>query len=151
MENSNVLETVIETELTGVDPGAIDGNGKTFSQEERSFSQEDVNKIINDRLKKEKDKSERQLEVMAKEYAQKELHHKAKELLTSKGLSSDILEVLKFDDETTLTKNIDILEKAFKAIPPAKRVIAGARPAETLSPGGNNTGDLRAAMGLNKK
>lgn len=133
----NVLDNVIDSELTGNEPGAIEvPEGKTFSQE-------DVNKIINERLKKEKDKTQKQVEALEKEYQQKELNFKAKELLTSKGLSLDILDALKYEDEDTLNKSVNLIESIFKT---------GTKPKYDPAAGGAPDPDqqIREAMGLKK-
>lgn len=145
----NVLDNVIDSELTGNEPGAIEvPEGKTFSQE-------DVNKIINERLKKEKDKTQKQVEAMEKEFKQKELNLKAKELLTSKGLSLDILDALKYEDEETLKKSVSIVESIIDSIPPQQNEPAqfkGITPAVSRGiPGSPNPNDqIREAFGLKK-
>jgi len=101
----NAKDSVVDKKLTGTEPGTVDTDSRTFSQEE-------VNNIIRDRLAKEKDKAEKHLETITQEYKKKELNSKAKELLSSKGLSLDILDILKFDDEDMLNKNLLILEGA---------------------------------------
>lgn len=146
MEN---IEHVEDSILTGNDPGAIEiSEGKTFSQE-------DVNKIINDRLKKEKDKTQKQVEAMEKEYQQKELTFKAKELLASKGLSLDILEALKYEDEETLNKSVSIVESIINSIPPQQNEpvqFKGIAPAVSRGiPGSPSPNDqIREAFGLKK-
>lgn len=118
----NVLDNVIDSELTGSDPGAVEvPEGKTFSQEE-------VNSIIRDRLAKEKDKTQKQVEAIEKEYQQKELTLKAKELLSSKGLSQDILEALKFEDEETLNKSVSIVESIINSIQSETPKFIGVTP-----------------------
>lgn len=141
----NVLDNVIDSELTGNDPGTVEtSDGKTFSQEE-------VNSIIRDRLAKEKEKTQKQHEAIAKEYQAKELNLKARELLTEKGLSADILEVLKYDDEDSLIKSVAIVEKTFKDNKP---ILSGIRPAsryESIAGGEPNPDDkIREAFNLKK-
>ncbi|MDO9492489.1 DUF4355 domain-containing protein [Acetobacterium sp.] len=143
----NVVDNVIDSTLTGGDPGTVEtADGKTFSQEE-------VNSIIRDRLAKEKDKTQKQFEALQQELAQKELNFKAKELVTGKGLSLDILEVLKFDDEASLQNSIQILENIFKAVDPAA---AAPGYGLTINSSGNHGGiqqptvdsSIKKAMGL---
>ncbi|MEA4804784.1 DUF4355 domain-containing protein [Acetobacterium wieringae] len=133
----NVIDNVIDSTLTGDEPGAIETpDGKTFSQEE-------VNTIIRDRLTKEKEKIQKQYEAMEKEFKQKELNLKAKELLTSKGLSLDILDALKYEDEDTLNKSVNLIESIFKT---------GTKPNYDPAAGGAPDPDqqIREAMGLKK-
>ncbi|MBC3804580.1 DUF4355 domain-containing protein [Acetobacterium fimetarium] len=133
----NVINDVIDSTLTGDDPGTVETpDGKTFSQEE-------VNTIIRDRLAKEKDKTQKQFEAMEKEFKQKELNLKAKELLSSKGLSLDILDALKYEDEDTLNKSVNLIESIFKT---------GTKPKYDPAAGGAPDPDqqIREAMGLKK-
>jgi len=85
----NVIDNIVEEVLTGSEPGSDPViEGKTFTQNE-------LDRIVKDRLAKEKVKTQQQFEAMEKEFKQKELNLQAKELLSSKGLSLDILEALK--------------------------------------------------------
>lgn len=132
-----VLDNVIDQTLTGDDPGAITGpEGKTFSQDE-------VNAIIKDRLAKEKDKAQKQFEALTKDLARKELDFTAKELLSSKGIPADILGALKYDDEETLKASVAIVEKLFKPTAPDYKPAAGGAP--------DPNQQIREAMGLLKK
>ncbi|WKY46538.1 DUF4355 domain-containing protein [Eubacteriaceae bacterium ES3] len=134
------LDNAIKQTLTGNDPGAIETNeGKTFSQEQ-------VNEIIKERLGKEKEKTQRQYEAMEQEFKQKELNLKAKEILSEKGLSHDLLSVIKFEDEKGLTDALAVIEKASGHINP---------PMFTMSTAGSHDGEfsgvpdkVREAMGL---
>lgn len=141
----NVLDNVIDSELTGNDPGAIE------TPEGKTFSQEDVNKIINERLKKEKEKSQKQFETMEKEFQQKELNLKAKEILTAKNIPHELLDVLKFDDEATLNKAVGVLETSFKTGQSDVRIegtIAGNSNSNSTAK--SNDDLIRKAMGIKK-
>ncbi len=70
--------------------------------DEKTFTQEEVNKIVSKRLSEERAKLE-------KEFAAKELNFNARAILKEKGLNPDLADVLKYEDEETLKKNIDLL------------------------------------------
>lgn len=142
----NVLDNVIDSELTGNDPGAIE------TPEGKTFSQEDVNKIINERLKKEKEKSQKQFETMEKEFQQKELNLKAKEILTAKNIPHELLDVLKYDDEATLNKAVGVIESSFKTGQSDVRIegIAAAGNSNSNSTAKSNDDLIRKAMGIKK-
>lgn len=138
----NVFDNVIDSKLTGNDPGAVkDNEGKTFSQEE-------VNSIIRDRLAKEKDKSQKQYDALVSEYQQKELNLKAKEIISKKGLSPDILSILKYEDETSLINNIAIIEQSLKGI--TTETTTESSRVDTSGEHGEDIpqDDIRQAMGL---
>lgn len=130
-------------------PAADQGTG------EKTFTQEDVNRIVGERLAKEKAKNsgEADLAKREQELAQRELHMTAKELLSEKGLPVQLFDALNCTDEETMKKSIATIEKAFneyKANLP-KPVFKGFQPgASGKIPTTPATGDLeiRKAMGL---
>jgi len=70
--------------------------------DEKTFTQEEVNKIVSKRLSEERAKLE-------KEFAAKELNFNARAILKEKGLNPDLADVLKYEDEETLNKSIELL------------------------------------------
>ncbi len=103
--------------------------------DEKTFTQEEVNKIVSKRLSEERAKLE-------KEFAAKELNFNARAILKEKGLNPDLADVLKYEDEETLNKSIELLE-AGKGEP-------NPRPAYSPNKGANMD-PIRAAMGLPAK
>lgn len=71
-------------------------------ENEKTFTQEEVNKIVSSRLKEERAK-------MEKEFSAKMLNEKARGILKEKGFNPDLANALKFDDEETLMQNIEML------------------------------------------
>lgn len=133
----NVLDNIVEEVHTGSEPGSDQEiEGKTFTQNE-------LDRIVKDRLAKEKVKTQQQFEAMEKEFKQKELNLQAKELLTSKGLALEILDALKYEDEDTLNKSVNLIESIFKT---------GTTPKYNPAAGGAPDPDqqIREAMGLKK-
>lgn len=133
------------------DPAANQGIG------EKTFSQEEVNRIVGERLAKEKAKSNNDTDFSKREQelAQRELRLTAKESLTEKGLPVQLLDALNCTDKETMEKSISTIEtifNEFKAKATGQIKFKGFQPAASQMPSEANvaTGDLeiRKAMGL---
>lgn len=84
-------------------------NGK--NTDGKSFSQEDVNRIVGERLAKEKAKTTQELAEREKQLEQKELNFKAKSMLAEKGYSGELLEAIKCGNDEELAKSLDIIDR----------------------------------------
>ena len=91
------------------DPAAGQGTG------EKTFTQEDVNRIVQDRLAKEKARNSGETDFAKREQdlARRELRMTAKELLSEKGLSVQLLDALNYTDKEAMEKSIAVIDKAF--------------------------------------
>ncbi|NBH78880.1 DUF4355 domain-containing protein [Clostridiaceae bacterium] len=123
-----------------------DGAGET------TFTQEQVNKIVSDRLAREKVKSEAALAEREQQLAQRELLLTAKEKLTESGLPVELLNALNVSSPEAMEKAITTLKGVIdkiKAEAPKPFTIHGATPASssTATPSGVDS-QLRKAMGL---
>lgn len=89
----------------------------TGQQQERTFTQEQVNAIVGKRLAEARASFEAELSKRETELNKREMQIRAKELLEEKGLPKDLSKVLRYDDEESLTAAIDVLEmtRGFKA------------------------------------
>lgn len=85
--------------------------GTAAEQQERTFTQEQVNAIVGKRLAEQKQQLESEFVKREHELNKREMSIKAKELLSQKGLPKDLAEVLKYDTEEELTKAIDTIER----------------------------------------
>lgn len=118
---------------------------------EKTFSQEDVNRIVGERLAKERAKGEAALAEKEQQLAQRELLLTAKEKINEMGLPAELVDALNVSSPEALEKALStvktVLDKYKSEARPMK--FSGAKPAESLS-GVKNTGDssLRKAMGL---
>lgn len=118
---------------------------------EKTFSQEDVNRIVGERLAKEKAKGEAVLAEREQQLAQRELLLTAKEKINEMGLPAELVDALNMSSPEALEKALStvktVLDKYKSEARPMK--FSGAKPAESLS-GVRNTGDdsLRKAMRL---
>ena len=89
---------------------------------EKTFSQDDVNRIVSDRLARERDKRTAELGEREQALRQRELAVIAREKLDEAGLNKELCDVLRFDDEDALDEAISKLKsiKGFNAENPEK-------------------------------
>ena len=117
----------------------------------KTFSQDDVNRIVGERLAKEKAKGEAALAEREQQLTQRELLLTAKEKLTENGLPVELVDALNVSSPEALEKALSIVKTVMDKHKAEARPIkiSGAKPAEGLSHA-KNTGDssLRKAMGL---
>lgn len=127
-------------------PAAGQGTG------EKTFTQEDVNRIVQERLAKEKAKSSGDADFAKREQelARRELHMTAKEMLSEKGLPVQLFDALNCTDEESLKKSVATIEKIFNEYKAnLKPTFRGMTPADGhLKPSADETEDaaLRRAM-----
>ena len=118
---------------------------------ETTFTQDQVNKIVSDRLAREKAKSEAALAEREQQLAQRELLLTAKEKLTESGLPVELLDALNVSSPEAMEKAITTLKGVIDKIKGEARPVKfyGAKPAEAgraSQMGGDS--QLRKAMGL---
>ena len=123
-----------------------DGAGET------TFTQEQVNKIVSDRLAREKVKSEAALAEREQQLAQRELLLTAKEQLAESGLPVELLDALNVSSPEAMEKAITTLKGVIDKIkaenPKAVRISGATAASEvTATPNGADA-QLRKAMGL---
>ena len=125
---------------------------------EKTFTQEDVNRIVQERLAKEKSKNNGDADFAKREQelAQRELHMSANEMLSEKGLPVQLFDALNCKDEETLKKSISTIETVFneyKANATKSIQFKSFTPGVPTSPVNAGDGDaddlnIRKAMGL---
>lgn len=118
---------------------------------EKTFTQEQVNQIISDRLARDRAKGEAALAEREQQLAQRELLLTAKEKLTENGLPVELVDALNVSSPEALEKALSIVKTVMDKHKAEARPIkiSGAKPAESLCRA-KDTGDgsLRKAMGL---
>lgn len=133
------------------DPAAGQGTG------EKTFTQEDVNRIVQERLAKEKAKNSGDADFARREQelVQRELHMTAKEMLSEKGLPVQLFNALNCTDKETMEKSISTIEMVFnqyKANATSNIQFKGFQPgASNQTPNAGATTEdieIRKAMGL---
>lgn len=119
----------------------------------KTFTQEEVNTIISDRLKRERDKMSKEQEEKLNEreraIAARELRMTATEKLADAGLPKTLVDALNCSDEETMNKSIEIISKAFQN----QGNIPNGKPKGKVSytphgAHGYNAPDFRDAMGI---
>lgn len=122
---------------------------------EKTFTQEQVNQIISERLARDRAKGEAALAEKEQQLAQRELLLNAKERINEMGLPVELLDALNISSPEALEKSLNtvkaVLEKTKSEAKPFK--IHGMHPATPDRPKTNsslNETDLRKAMGLPK-
>lgn len=121
-----------------------------MSEETRLFSQEELDKIISDRLKQERAKFARELAQKEAELRQRETMLTARVDWERRGLPADLLDVLDMSKENVIESAGKILETLTKE----NRIFpnGGFAPAtESRFVGNDEDAAIRAAMGLNRK
>ena len=78
--------------------------------EQRTFTQDDLNRIIQDRLAKDRQKSSEELSRREQELAQREFRLNNRQKLLDRGYDEDFLDVLNCNDEKALDKALDMLD-----------------------------------------
>ena len=119
---------------------------------EKTFTQEQVNQIISDRLARDRAKGEAALAEREQQLAQRELLLTAREKLTENGLPVELVVALNVSSPEALEKALSTVKTVmdkYKAEAQPIKIIGGAKPAEVLCRA-KYTGDgsLRKAMEL---
>lgn len=120
----------------------------------KTFTQEDVNRIVQERLAKEKARggSDADLARRERELERRELHMTAKELLSKKGLPVQLFDALNCADKETMEKSIATIEATInelKASSASSYRFQGFQPGGTeVRPPANGDLEIRKAMGL---
>ena len=118
--------------------------------DEKTFTQEQLDAVVKERLAKEKAKYCAALAEKEKELAAREFKLKARETLIEKGISVDLLDAMNTSSPEAFERSLSILEAKIKTAP------APSGTAAKVSTGGAHDPDsgtaeadsIRAAMGL---
>lgn len=118
---------------------------------EKTFTQEQVNQIISDRLARDRAKGEAALAEREQQLTHRELLLTAKEKINEMGLPAELVDALNVSSPEALEKALSIVKTVMDKHKSEARPMkfSGAKPAESLSRT-QQTGDssLRKAMGL---
>ncbi len=142
MDNNQVTTSAEGTATQQTGEGAA-------AQTEKTFTQEDVNRIVQERLAKERSRSGQTLEERERELVQRENRITCAERLAEKKYPKELLDILDTSDADKFMENVKKLEglgvRSTDA-PPIPRVVS-------ITPGINYEAyeDLRQAFGLEEK
>ena len=122
-----IAEHQRDLDAVKANPGANGGSG------EKTFTQEEVNRIVSDRLARERDKSAQQPQEDEREKALKarEARLDCRDYLDSKKYPAALLEILGCSDTEQFKTTVDALAKAFPDAftGPTEQRLTGACPA----------------------
>ncbi|MEY8321300.1 hypothetical protein AAK894_09485 [Lachnospiraceae bacterium 46-61] len=120
----------------------------TQPEGEKTFTQEELNRIVSKRLAEEKQKNETDIAKREAELNKREFQLQAKELLKKNDLPDTLLDVLKGDDIETLNKSIISLNayinEKFKITTRIEGAVSGAGRTTIFG----DSDKIRSAMGL---
>lgn len=117
------------------------------NNEVKTFTQEEVNKLVSERVARVKSDKEQEYNAKLAELTQKELHLKAREVLSNKGLPDGLLDIVSCPDIETFTNNINTLMSYIRAFKPVESFIPGnGMPPEYPNSASDNS--MREAFGL---
>lgn len=96
------------------DPASVQGTG------ERTFSQEDVNRIVQDRLAKDRAKSSEEITKREQELLQREFRLNSRQKLIDRGYPENILDALNCSSEEAFDNALDIIDGLIKERTPSE-------------------------------
>lgn len=86
------------------DPAGNQGAG------EKTFTQDDVNRIVSERLAKDREKASKELGEREQELAQREFRLNSRQKLMDKGYPESLLDALNCSSEEAFDKALDIID-----------------------------------------
>lgn len=98
------MNTEIANQNQNTDPAANQGAG------EKTFTQDDVNRIVQDRLAKDREKASKELGERELELAQREFRLNSRQKLIDKGYPETLLDALNCSSEEAFDKALGIID-----------------------------------------
>lgn len=125
--------------------------------EQKTFTQDDVNRIVQDRLAKDRAKASEELGKREQELNDREFRLNSRQKLIDRGLPEDMLDVLNCSSEDAFNKALDKLEAFIKERTPNKeqeqleqnRAKFFTAPMNNASFNGMREDPIKKAMNLN--
>lgn len=125
---------------------------ENLTEGNKTFSQEDVNRIIQERLAKEKQKGQEALTAREQELAAKEYRLDATAVLREKGLPDELADMIKADSVEEFSKNVEAIVGLIgnRKETEEPQVIATGSVIGAIGGIGRGTDPIRDAFGLKK-
>ena len=123
----------------------------TSAQGGRTFTQEDVNRIVQERLSREKTKLEAPIGEREQELAHREFMLEARETLHTKGLPLSLLDALNTTSREAFEKSLAILEENKETLRPTPPPYASGTGTNRMIGDANADEVLRQGFGLSGK
>lgn len=149
------MEDIKNTSTEGTQTGTEDTH-------ERTFTQDDVNRIVQERLAKEKGKGTEEFDKRSAELDKREFNIKARETLSSKGFPAELLGALNCENEETFNKSLETIEKLFGGVAKQQerdkeleakrsRIIGRSISSSGMKTGADKDAEIRERMGLHSR
>lgn len=114
--------------------------------EEKTFTQDEVNTIVQDRLAKEKEKHKKELADLQTDIVRREKRLDAQERLAANGYPKELVDLVNFESDETFSTSLDLIEKTYKQQQQPEKKHNSYSP---VSGGVGAHDPIRDAMGLN--
>ena len=88
--------------------------------EQKTFTQDDVNRIVQDRLAKDRAKASEEMSKKEQELAQREFRLNGRQKLIDRGYSESLMDALNCSSEEAFNKALDIIDSLIKERTPSK-------------------------------
>ena len=111
MHTENTNTTAVETSTAT----PADNKGET-----KTFTQEQVNAIVSDRLARDRQKQSEEMSKKEQELAQREFRLNSRQKLIDRGYSESLLDALNCSSEEAFNKALDIIDSLIKERTPSK-------------------------------
>lgn len=128
----------------------MENNNMTANQqEERTFSQSELNAIIGKRLSEQKQQQESELAKREQELKEKEFRFNSRQKLIERGYPEDLLDILNCGDEASLDKSLSVIDKIIgeRSTAPSDIRITSLKGMDHFQQNSKDE-NIRSAMGL---
>lgn len=119
---------------------------------DRTFTQEEVNGFVQNRISRIKGQIEKQLkadyDAKTRELRQREMKLTVKEALSERGMPKELSEIITCSDEEDMNTKLDALAKIYPSQAQAKEPPTGFRFGAPRNGGDSGQDPIRAAMGI---
>ena len=88
--------------------------------EQKTFTQEQVNAIVSDRLARDRQKQSEEMSKKEQELAQREFRLNSRQKLIDRGYSESLMDALNCSSEEAFNKALDIIDSLIKERTPSK-------------------------------
>ena len=88
--------------------------------EQKTFTQDDVNRIVQDRLAKDRAKASEEMSKKEQELAQREFRLNGRQKLIDRGYSESLMDALNCSSEEAFSKALDIIDSLIRERTPSK-------------------------------
>lgn len=118
LKNTHVDEGNKSTQIENVETQTEDNNNQV-----KTFTQEEVNKIVQERLAREKGKNPNdEIEEREKNLISRELKVEAYESIDEMGLPKDVLELLDYSNKDNFDKSLELVKKTYEMANAEKKI-----------------------------